>query len=49
MQYIFLDVRVETWIESDNHLGLVIISVVSLLALLGIFIYRKRKSGKNGG
>ncbi|MEP6675290.1 MAG: LPXTG cell wall anchor domain-containing protein [Ferruginibacter sp.] len=43
MKNILLDVVEENWIDSDHHLALIIAAAVSLAALIGIFIYRKRK------
>ena len=43
MQLILLDVRDEEWIDKSSHLLLIIVALVALAALIGIFIYRKRK------
>ncbi len=43
MRTTFLDVKETGWVSDGNHLVLVIVAVLSLAALVGIFIYRKRK------
>jgi len=44
MKFILLDVRESSFLSSDNHLLFIVVAFVSLAALVGIFIYRKRKS-----
>ncbi len=43
MLFNLLDVPKETWLESDHHLLLIIIATVSIVTLVGIFIYRRKK------
>lgn len=38
-----LDMPQQTWVESDHHVLLIIIASISVLALVGIFIYRRKK------
>ncbi len=40
----FLDVRAEPWLDRGNHLWLIIITGISLLGLVALFIYKKKKS-----
>jgi len=44
MPFTLLDMPTQTWIESDHHILLITLSLVSLAALAVIFIYRRKKS-----
>ena len=40
---VLLDVVEDKWIDTHHHFALLIVAVVSLAALIAVFIYQKRK------
>jgi hypothetical protein len=47
MLFSLLDVRAEPWLDRDHHAGLLIIASLSLVGLVAVFIYQKRKKGQD--
>jgi LPXTG-motif cell wall-anchored protein len=41
-----LDVRAEPWLNQGNHIWLIVISSISLLGLIALFIYKKKKGDR---
>ncbi len=46
MLYLLLDVRAAPWLNQGNHLWLIIITCISLLGLIALFIFKKKKGDK---